>query len=274
MGGILHLRMEQHNSFREAIENGDQVVGARASSFSPSLIEIYGNLGLDFVWLDFEHSGKSPWDSTLFEHLTRAAEVGDIELFVRLPDSNPSLIRKILDSGVRNVFIPRIDNAKEMERATKATRFSYKEGPGERGIANGRSSNYGNADNYVQTEDENVCIGAMIEKTTAVENLSAILSVPQLGFCFVGPGDLSVQMGHAGDRGHPEVQEMIRNIEQECIEANVPLGGIAHDPKKASEMMERGYQIIRLGGEFEAVQQILRSRLSELENRVEFDISS
>lgn len=256
--------MRQHNSFRESIENDGVVFGARASSFSPALVEIYGNLGLDFVWLDFEHTGESPWDSMLFENLTRAAEAGGIELFVRLPAPDPALIRKVLDAGVRNLLIPRIDDAEEVRRAVEATQFVYEGEPGERGIAGGRSSDYGNADGYVQGEDDNVCLGVMIEKETAVDDLSEILSVPELGFVFIGPGDLSVQLGHPGDREHPDVRETIEQIEDASRDIPVALGGIAHDPEEAQRKVKNGYQIVRIGGEFEAVQEVLQDRLDEL----------
>lgn len=259
--------MEQHNSFRESIENNETVLGARASSFSPALVEIYGELGLDFVWLDFEHTGESPWDSTVFEELTRAAETVDIELFVRLPAPDQALIRKVLDAGVRNLLIPRVDSVDEVRRAVEATRFVYEGEPGERGIAGGRSAAYGNADDYVRREDENVTLGVMIEKDTAVADLSEILSVPELGFVFIGPGDLSVQLGHPGERDHAEVRETIEQIETASQEAGVPLGGIAHDPEETARKIDVGYQIIRLGGEFEAVQQVLQNRLDELSER-------
>lgn len=256
--------MEQHNAVRERIENNEIVLGARASSFSPALIEIYGHLGLDFVWLDFEHSGEGPWDSTLFENLTRAAETGDIELLVRLPAPDGTLIRTVLDAGVRNLLISRIDSAEEVRRAVEATRFIYEGEPGERGFAHGRSSGYGNAEDYVRREDENVWIGVMIEKATAVAELSDILSVPELGYVFIGPADLSVQLGHPSERGHPDVRETIERIETASQEASVPLGGIAHDPEEADRKINVGYRILRLGGEFEAVQQVLESRLDEL----------
>jgi len=78
-----------HNAFRAAIENDETVFGAACGTFSPTVIELLGNLGLDFVWLDFEHGGPSPYDSTVFEELTRAAEAGDIELLVRIPKPEP-----------------------------------------------------------------------------------------------------------------------------------------------------------------------------------------
>jgi 2-dehydro-3-deoxyglucarate aldolase len=256
--------MEQINLFRKNIQKGEVVLGARASSFSPALIEIYGELDLDFVWLDFEHAGESPWDTALFENLTRAAEVGGIELFVRIPAPDQALIRKVLDAGVRNLLIPRPDTAEEVRHAVEATRFVYDGEPGERGIAGSRSSGYGNAENYVEKEDQNICIGVMIEKKAAVDNLSEILSVPELGFVFIGPGDLSVQLGHPGDRDHPEVRKTISEIEAEVRDSPVALGGIAHDADLANKKVQNGYQILRIGGEFEAAQEVLRGRLDDI----------
>ncbi|WP_336023816.1 HpcH/HpaI aldolase family protein [Halobellus salinisoli] len=259
--------MEQHNSFRRAIESGDAVFGARSSTFSPTVIEIYGELGIDFVWLDFEHMGPSPWDSSVFEELTRAAEVGGTELFVRLPSGDPSLLRKVLDAGVRNLFIPRVDDAEEVREAVKATRFVYDGEPGERGMASGRSRTWGlGSDDYIETEDREVCLGVMIEKTTAVEELDEILSVPELGFVFIGPSDLSVQMGHPGDKTHPEVVAQIEEITEACHAADVPTGVIKTDPDAIESAVDDGHQIIRIGGDLASVKSVLSDRLDAIES--------
>lgn len=256
--------MDQRNGFRRAIENGDVVFGARASTFSPTVIEIFGELGIDFVWLDFEHMGPSPWDSTVFENLTRAAEVGGTELFVRLPSGDPALIRKVLDAGVRNIFVPRVDTAAEVRAAVEATRFVYGDEPGERGMASGRSRTWGNAEEYVATEDEEVCLGVMIEKTTAVDELDDILSVPELGFVFIGPSDLSVQMGHPSDTSHPDVVEQVAEIREACRSAEVPTGVIANDPASIEAAIEDGHQIIRIGGDLASIQSTLQERLDDV----------
>lgn len=256
--------MDQRNGFRRAIENGDVVFGARASTFSPTIIEIFGELGIDFVWLDFEHMGPSPWDSTVFENLTRAAEVGGTELFVRLPSGDPALIRKVLDAGVRTVFVPRVDTAAEVRAAVEATRFVYGDEPGERGMASGRSRTWGNAEEYVATEDEEVCLGVMIEKTTAVDELDDILSVPDLGFVFIGPSDLSVQMGHPSDTSHPDVVEQVAEIREACHSAGIPTGVIANEPAAIEAAIEDGHQILRIGGDLSSIQSTLQERLDDV----------
>jgi 2-dehydro-3-deoxyglucarate aldolase len=254
--------MQQSNSVRHTIENGGVVYGARSSTFSPTVVEVFGSLGIDFVWLDFEHMGPSPYDSTVFEELTRAAEAGGTELLVRLPSGDPPLVRKVLDAGVRNLLVPRVDSAAEVRAAVEATRFVYDGHPGERGKASGRSSGWGTATDYVATEDEEVCLGVMIEKTTAVEEFDEILSVPDLGFVFIGPSDLSVQMGHPTDKQHPTVTEQVESIRERALAADVPLGGIANDPEAVAEAEAQGYQILRMGGDLDSIEETLGERLA------------
>lgn len=258
--------MDHHNQFRETIENDGVVLGARSMTFSPTVIETFGMHGLDFIWLDFEHTGPSPYDSELFENLTRAAEAGGTELLVRLPTGDPALIRKTLDAGVRNILIPRVDSAEDVREAVEATRFVYDGSPGQRGMASGRSKAWGRTDNYVEKEEGSVCLGVMIEKTTAIDDLEEIVSIPELGFVFIGPADLAVQLGHPGDKPHPAVQEQIEYIRDTCRAADVPMGAISHDPDGANELIDTGHQIVRVGGELEAATQTIDRRIEQINN--------
>jgi 2-dehydro-3-deoxyglucarate aldolase len=254
--------MDRTNHLRRALENGESAYGARAATFSPAVIEVYGSLGLDWVWLDMEHAGPSPWDSQLVSELTRAADVAGVELLVRLPGEDPHLIRKVLDAGVRSLLIPRVETAEEVREAVAATRFRYDGGPGERGVAQGRVTQWGqDTEHYVDEEDENVTLGVMIENRTAVENLDDILAVPELGFVFVGPSDLSVSLGRPLEKGHPEVRDHIDRIERAAREAGVPLAGIANSPEAIRDAEECGYQLLRIGGELAAAETVIGDRL-------------
>lgn len=258
--------MDRRNAFRESVESDGVVLGARAMNMSPLLVEVYGELGLDFVWLDFEHAGKSPDDSTEFEHLTRAAEAGDVELLVRLPSGDPELVRKVLDAGVRNLLIPRVETADEIRAAVEAAHFDYAGGVGERGIAAGRASTWGaDMDDHTAKEDDSVLVGTMIENRTAVRNLDEILSVPELGFAFVGPSDLSVSLGHPLETDHPEVRDAVADIREACLSAGVPVGKITADAAEANSAIEDGFQILRIGGEVSAVRRVLGERLGDIE---------
>lgn len=258
--------MDRSNAIREAVEADEPVYGATAATFSPTLIEVFGDLGLDFVWLDFEHAGPSPYDSTVFEDLTRAAEVADIELLVRLPGAEPHLVRKVLDAGVRTILLPRIETAAEVREACEAAHFTYEGEPGERGVATARTGLWGgDRENHARREDENVLVGAMIENRRAVENLQEILAVEGLGFVFVGPGDLSASLGRPLATDHPEVRGRVAAVERSLRDSDVALGGTRSDPEGVRAAVEDGYRIVRVGSDIGAVRSEFGRTLDALE---------
>lgn len=258
--------MERSNAIRAAVEADQAIYGVGSESYSPTTIEVYGNLGLDFVWLDFEHAGPSPYDSTVLEELTRAAELADIELLVRLPSGEPSLVRKVLDAGVRTVLIPRVETAEEARRVVAAARFSHEGGVGDRGIGTARTGSWGgDRAAHAEREDANTFVGVMIENQTAVANLSEILAVEDLGFVFVGPSDLSVSLGRPLETEHPEVRAQIEAIEDTTRESDVALGGIHSSAEAAADAIERGYQIVRVGSEIDALRDQFGDVLEQIE---------
>jgi 2-dehydro-3-deoxyglucarate aldolase len=260
--------MRVENGFRRALEAGETVLGASAATFSPTVIETLGAVGLDFVWLDFEHGGPSPWDATVFEELTRAAEAGDIELLVRLPKPDPPLVRKVLDAGVRTILIPRVETAEQLRPAVEAARFAYDGDVGDLGVGVGRTGEWaGYVDSYIGREDEEVLVGTMIENERAVENIEEILAVPHLGFAFVGPADLAMSLsaGEPTAKNPEAVADAVERTREACLDAGVPIGRIKNDPDEARAAIDAGYQIVRIGGDTGAIRAVLGERLDELD---------
>jgi len=235
------------NELRRALVDDEVALGVLDDAYSPTLVEFYAELGLDFVWVDLEHGGPSPWDGDRLADLLRATDGTDTELLVRLPDSDPALVRKALDAGVRNAFVSRVETAAETERAVRAARFRYDGATGDRGFANPRASRWGTTDDYVATEDDETLVGVTVETETAMGNLDEILAVPELGFVFLGPLDLAVSLGHPGEPDHPEVQDAVEEILATSLDAGVPVGGLGFGMDDVNEKAEAGYQLLNLG---------------------------
>ncbi|WP_137289314.1 HpcH/HpaI aldolase family protein [Natronorubrum halophilum] len=255
------------NLLRRTFEDDAVALGVLESTYNPSLVEFYGELGLDFVWIDLEHAGPSPWDGERLEELLRAADVTGTELLVRLPKPDPGMVRKALDAGVRSLFVSRIETADDVRRAVQAARFRYDDGPGKRGFAAPRASRWGTTDDYADTEDEEVVVGVTIENPTAVANLDEILAVPELGFVFAGPLDLAVSTGHPGEPTHEDVEELVEEIREAALEADVPLGGLGFGMADVNEKASSGYQLLNLGSTTGALQGVVQSWLDEYEER-------
>ncbi|MFB6192548.1 MAG: HpcH/HpaI aldolase/citrate lyase family protein [Haloarculaceae archaeon] len=250
------------NTFRAGLEAGDLRLGAGAITCSPTVVEAYGRLGLDFVWLDLEHSGISPTDSRELEDLARAADVAGTELVVRITSGEPSIVRKVLDASVRNVVIPRVETAAEVERAVEAARFVHDGEPGERGAGLGRANYWGEdvSGAYREREDASATVGVNVENITAVENLESILDVPDLGFVLLGHQDLSVSMGTTPD--DDAVQEAIRTYRETAAEAGVPHGrSVGTDPDAIEAAVEAGYGMLLIGTEIAAAREVFGDRV-------------
>ncbi|SDK79109.1 HpcH/HpaI aldolase family protein [Natronorubrum texcoconense] len=253
------------NLLRRTLEDDAVALGILENTYSPTLVEFYGELGLDFVWIDLEHAGPSPFDGDRLEDLLRAANVTGTELLVRLPEPDPGMIRKALDAGVRTLFVSRIETAAEVRQAVEASRFEYDGDPGKRGFASPRASRWGTTDDYAGTEDDEIVVGVTIENPTAVANIEEILAVPELGFVFAGPLDLAVSLGHPGEPTHEAVEEQIEEIREAALEADVPLGGLGFGMDDVNEKARSGYQLLNLGTTTGALQGVVRSWFAEYE---------
>ena len=257
--------MDKRRCVGDLIEDQETVLGARASTTDPIVVEVYGNLGLDFAWIDLEHAGHSPYDSRKLERLTRAADASGIDLMVRLPSGEPSAVRKVLDTGIKTILIPRVESSDEIRRAIEASRFVYEGEPGGYGAGAGRDSGWGNVSSVdVAEHDETVSVGCMIETETAVENVDDLAAVPELGFAFVGPADLSVSLGRPFETDHPDVRGAIDDVRDACLDSDVPLGWVTDDTSDAESAIERGYRLLRLGDELSSARSVLGSRLDSL----------
>lgn len=256
--------MEELPPLREVVESGETALGARVGTFSPEIIELYGELGLDYAWLDFEHGGPSAYDSHQLGTYVRAGAAAGLDLMTRLPNADPALVRRVLDAGVKTILIPRVETTADLEPAINASRFEIGGEVGDRGIGGERSSRWGNfpAD-YLEREDDSVLVGAMIENESAVRNLDEILSLPELGFVFVGPADLSVSLGHPLEKDHPRVQEAIEAIRKASLASDIPIGRIVADGSDGTSAIENGYDILRIGGEISSTRQVLSDRLEQ-----------
>jgi 2-keto-3-deoxy-L-rhamnonate aldolase RhmA len=90
-----------------------------------------------------------------------------------------------------------------------------------------------------------------IEHIEAVQNIDEILAVPGIDGTFIGPYDLSMSLGLAGQLNHPEVEAAKQRV-LEATKAHGLVPGIhlVHPDTAADEIqrcVELGYRFIALG---------------------------
>jgi 4-hydroxy-2-oxoheptanedioate aldolase len=188
---------------------------------APSLVEMCGHAGFDFVIIDNEH-GPASIEST--EHLLRAARGAGIIPVVRTLE--PDILR-ILDIGASAIQVPQVNTAEQARRIVAAAKYPP---VGIRGAAfSTRAAGYGffGGDQHIAASNEGTAVIVMAETRMAIDNIDAIAAVPGVDAIFFGPNDLSFSLGHPGNMQHPEVVAAIEHGVARTLAAGVAPGVLA-----------------------------------------------
>lgn len=256
---------------RQLLKRDPPITGASGMLHSKPILEIYAEHGLDYVFLDFEHNGQSIWDSFLLEDIVRVTEHTQLEPIIRVPSGEPQmlagLIRKVLDSGIRHVVVPRVTNAAEVRTLANATRFECAGETGSRGVSSGRGSRWGHdiSEEWIEREDETVNLGVMIENAQAVNNLSEILQVDGLEFILIGAMDLTVDLGTPTNTSSDEFVRAMDTIIDACNDEKVPFGQLGGNLTAGLELVDRGASLLHLGSDVNFLRSQLDQQLADIE---------
>jgi len=192
------------NRLKRALREGKPQIGLWSSLASHITVEIISGSGFDWVLLDTEHSPNE----LAMVHTQLAATVGNSAVPVVRPAWNDTVeIKRLLDLGAHNLLIPMVQDAAEAKRAVAATRYPPQ---GVRGLGlTTRANQYGRIKDYLTRIHDELCVIVQIETRKALGNLEAIAAVDGVDGVFIGPSDLSADMGFLGQGGHPDVKAAI-----------------------------------------------------------------
>lgn len=226
-----------HNALKEKMRRGEVGVGLFVNLYSPTLVEIIGYAGVDYVVIDDEHG---VFTYPQIEELIRAAEISGTTPLVRVNYDN-SAIQKVLDRGAMGIQVPMVNTKAEAEEAVKKAKFPPM---GKRGTAYSvRSARFGSykGREYLDDADENTLVIVQIETPEAVKNFEEIASVPGIDIVFIGPTDLSISMGYKEQgTSHPAVKMLISDLFRKGREMGVTMGTLAANEKDVKRCADEG----------------------------------
>ena len=174
------------------------------------------------------------------------AAAGDTVPIVRVQWNDPVVIKRVLDLGAYGVMVPAIRSVEEARAAVAAVKYPPL---CMRGLAGVRGGRYGQDPDYVRQANEEIMVVLQVETREAIADIGNILDVPGIDVAFLGPNDLSADLGHVGQWTHPEVLEAIATLEEAADKRNIPLGTISRDWEAAQACLDRGYRLQALMGD-------------------------
>lgn len=230
---------------KSRLREGETVFGVFLGIPSTPLAEIAGWAGFDYFFADTEHG---PVHSESAVSMVRAAEATGTEAVVRVTSSERTNILRALDAGASGVLIPQVNSKEEGERAAAA---AYYPPDGGRGIAFSiRAAHYGlwKSGEYLAAAKEETLVCVQVETRQAIDEVDGIASVPLIDVIFVGPTDLSMNLGFPGQLAHPEVEQAIDRIFEAAMNAGKIPAILANDPATAEKWMAKGARMLAANG--------------------------
>ena len=226
-------------SFKERLQKGESLVGIFASLGSEIAAEVLGSSNIDYTLVDMEHA---PNDLRNVVNQMQAIKAAGGECLVRIPVLDHIYAKRLLDAGATTIMFPQINNITDAKNAVKSVKYPPL---GIRGIAGAtRANNFGREKNYVEIADNKICVICQIESLEACKNIKDIASTDGVDLLFVGPGDLSADMGFIKNRSAKEVKDMALKILKAANDCNKPCGIMVSNITEAKEMLKLGFSVI------------------------------
>ena len=232
------------NTFTRQLAEGTPKAGLWLSLGSATVAEICAIVGYDWLLIDSEHA---PNDLNSVLAQLRAIEPHTTAV-VRPFSMAPDHLAPLLDIGVRNLLVPRVDSVEQARQLVRAVRYPPR---GPRGVASGliRASRFGRTSDYIRTADETLCLIAQIETPQAVEAAGDIAAVHGIDALFVGLYDLSAAMDHIDNPGHPAVRNAFHHVVAVAHQAGKPVGAFTPTARLASAAHGVGCDFIAYGSD-------------------------
>jgi len=240
--------MKLAGNLKKKLARGEPVFGGWISLAHPSIGEIFGGAGFDWVAVETEHTCI---DNSEVLPLLMAIQGAGAVAMVRLAGIDPLQAKAVLDGGAGGVLVPMVNSRTDAEACVRMVKYPPR---GERGVGLARAQGYGaEFDAYIAKANDETLVMAQIEDKRGVQAVEEILAVDGIDGVYIGPYDLSMSMGLPGQLDHPEVQKAMERVRKAALQAGKTAGiHLLHARQASGEVkkhLDLGYRFIALGSD-------------------------
>lgn len=228
---------------------------------NPSIAEIMGDAGFDWLCVDMEHSVT---DYTEAQQIILAIQSKGIKAFVRVGENNSRIIKRVLDAGADGIIVPSVNSAAEARKAVEAVKYPPY---GKRGVGLARAQSYGfGFEQYRDGASKEIKLIVQIEHINAIRELDAILQTDGVDGTFIGPYDLSGSLGKPGQWDESDVKEALMIYEETVKKYDKWIGFhvIQPDYNLVNEKIAKGYNFIAFSLDVLFLGTLVRNQMTEL----------
>ncbi|GIF20273.1 2-dehydro-3-deoxyglucarate aldolase/4-hydroxy-2-oxoheptanedioate aldolase [Actinoplanes tereljensis] len=232
------------SGLRDRLAAGDTLFGTFLGLGSALAAEACAVAGFDWLLVDLEHGGG---DERALLHQQLAAEARRVPMLARVESAERIRTGRLLDAGVAGVMFPRLDSVEDVRAAVRHLRYPPE---GDRGVATyNRVYDFGLRPEGLDTANDGVVGIVQIESRSALAATAEIAAVPGVDVLFVGPRDLSTDLGCPGRFDAPEFSAALDQVLVAAKDAGIAAGILAGDAAQAAAYTELGFRFVGVGSD-------------------------
>jgi len=257
---------------RQSLHAGRFVYSTAVISTSPQWATILPTVGIDFVFIDTEHT---PIGRETLAWMCRAYAAAGLPPVVRIPSPDPFAASMVLDGGAGGFIAPYVESAEQVRSLVGAARHRPLKGRRLRDVLEEPASRGDPLGDYLDRRNAETILILNIESAPAIENLDSILAVEGVDAVLIGPHDLSCSLGIPEQYDHPRFDEAVRKIFSVARGHGVGAGiHFWESIDREVEWSAAGGNLIMHSSDLTLVQQSLQRDIAELRRRLGDDRTS
>ena len=230
---------------RDRVLSGEVLAGTWCNLGSSISAEIIAQAGFDWMLMDLEH-GFGDYETLV--HQLQAVTGTQTPPLVRIAWNEVPRFKRVLDLGPAGIMVPCVNTAEEARQAVASMRYPP---AGIRGVA---KLNRGNAfgrdfEDYFATVNDALLTVIQIETPMALENVEELAAVDGVDVLFVGPHDLTANLGILQQYDHPKFRDALTRVATACRNTGKAAGIHLMGPGQIEEMVAAGFTFIATGSD-------------------------
>jgi 2-dehydro-3-deoxyglucarate aldolase/4-hydroxy-2-oxoheptanedioate aldolase len=244
---------------RARLAAGEPTVGTFVGAASPIIAEVCAAAGFDWLLLDLEHGAGG--EEQIRTVVPVAAAYG-VPTVVRVESGERIRIGRVLDNGAAGVMLPRLDSAEEVRAAIRHLHYPGGATNGDRGVATyNRACRFGLDTGALDRANDQVLGVVQIESARAVAEAEEIASIDGVDVLFVGPRDLTHDLGVPGRVTAPEYLDAIEQVRLAAHKHGKACGLLVGDGDAARAKHAEGWTFVAVGSDTTLLAAAARAQL-------------
>jgi 4-hydroxy-2-oxoheptanedioate aldolase len=244
---------------RARLAAGEATLGTFVGTASAVAAEVCAAAGVDWVLLDLEHGAGG---EEQVRDVVPAAGAYGVPTVVRVESAARIRLGRVLDLGAAGVMLPRMDTAAEVAEAVRHLRYPP---AGDRGVATyNRACRFALDPGALARAGDELLGVVQIESASAVEQVDQIAAIDGVDVLFVGPQDLSFNLGVPFDLGAPTYLAALRRVRDAAGRHGKACGLLVPDGAAAAARHAEGWSFVAIGSDATLLAAALAAELARV----------